>query len=163
MYERKTEGKISRFGKRMNISPPYHLSRITYHLLATLSIVGFSHADEKAYWDTLYENIKKCVMQEIEYAQLGIVPKTKEELRNFLLADNKRKGYYVIVNVSKYPSSDICYLQYFLNKNGNKGKYYIPSQIVLADIYSRVADAEIMKQKLSSTVKPEDIEILEVK
>jgi hypothetical protein len=131
--------------------------------LATLFIANMSHADEKAYWDTLYENIKKCVMQEIEYAQLGITPKTKEELRNFLLADNKRKGYYVVVDVSKYPSSDICYLQYFLNKNGNKGKYYIPAQIVLADIYSRMADAQVMKQKLSSIVKPEDIGILEVK
>jgi hypothetical protein len=131
--------------------------------LATLFIASISYADERAYWDTLYDNIKKCVMQEIEYAQLGIVPKTKEDLRSFLLADNKRKGYYVIINVSKYPSSDICYLQYFLNKNGNKGKYYIPSQIVLADIYSRMADAEIMKQKLSGIVKAEDIEILEVK
>jgi len=131
--------------------------------LSTLLTFNLSKADEKAYWETLYEHIKKCVMQEVEYAQLGITPKTKEELRNFLLADNKRKGYYVIVDVSKYPSSDICYLQYYLSKNGNKGKYYIASQIVLADIYSRTADAQIMKQKLSSIVKPEDIEILEVK
>jgi hypothetical protein len=139
------------------------IKRLTFSFLTFASIFSLSHADEKAYWDTLYENIKKCVMQEVEYAQLGITPKTKEELRNFLLADNKRKGYYVIVDVSKYPSSDVCYLQYFLNKNGNKGKYYIPSQIVLADIYSRITDAQIMKQKLSSIVKPEDIEILEVK
>lgn len=139
------------------------IKRFTFSFLAVLSVFSLSHADEKAYWDTLYENIKKCVLQEIEYAQLGITPKTKEELRNFLLADNKRKGYYVIVDVSKYPSSDICYLQYFLSKNGNKGKYYIPAQIVLADIYSRMADAQVMKQKLSSIVKPEDIEILEVK
>lgn len=131
--------------------------------LTALFAVSVSHADERTYWDTLYDNIKKCVMQEIEYAQLGIVPKTKEDLRNFLLADNKRKGYYVIVDVSKYPSSDVCYLQYFLSKNGNKGKYYIPSQIVLVDIYSRTADAEVIKQKLSGIVKMDDIVILEVK
>jgi len=139
------------------------IKRLTFSFLTVASIFSLSHADEKAYWDTLYENIKKCVLQEVEYAQLGLTPKTKEELRNFLLADNKRKGYYVIINVSKYPSSDICYLQYFLNKNGNKGKYYISSQIVLADVYSRITDAQVMKQKLSSIVKPEDIEILEVK
>lgn len=139
------------------------VKHLTFSFLAVLSAFNLSHADEKAYWDTLYEHIRKCVLQEVEYAQLGIVPKTKEELRNFLLADNKRKGYYVIVNVAKYPSSDICYLQYFLNKGGNKGKYYIPSQIVLAEIYSRITDAQVMKQKLSSIVKPEDIEILEVR
>jgi hypothetical protein len=147
----------------MNKLSVFGIKRLTFSFLAVLSAFNLSHADERDYWDTLYENIRKCVMQEIEYAQLGIVPKTKEEFKNFLLADNKRRGYYVIVDVSKYPSSDICYLQYFLNKNGNKGKYYIPSQIVLADIYSRITDAQVMKQKLSSIIKPENIEILEVK
>jgi len=68
-------------------------------------------------------------------------------LINYFKADGK-EGYFVALDTSKLPTSDICFIMYMVQKTGVKAEYFQPVEILLFGSFTRIQDAVLFKENL---------------
>ncbi len=120
-------------------------------LVAAISTTSFAKdAELKQYWDTFYNEIKQCIIDNVKSQSIykpEINPDDAIGLKSYLKAlgyDN----YVVFIKTDSIKEPDLCYLRYVLKRFGYNPHYYRPAEILVVDTFQRQVDANALKQKL---------------
>ena len=108
----------------------------------------------KEYFDRIYPQVRQCVMQEMKSEDIykpAIKIENKRDVIDYLKALDLPKGYYVVVDTTKFTASSICFLQLVFKEMGNNPQYYKPVEKIVVNIFSRKQDAIYLKDKLENS------------
>ncbi|MGC8579407.1 MAG: hypothetical protein ACP5MB_05045 [bacterium] len=104
-----------------------------------------------SYWNTVYPQIASCVSQVIkERLKPSTVDNDENSKDKYIASLGYGSGYYVMIDTSRYTTSDICYIDFTLRQLGYTPHYIEPVERLIVGVFQRKPDAESIADKLKA-------------